>query len=56
MLLMPSNLPGVVLDPFLSAGVFFTFLAKMKVPRAVGPVNTHSTPNQENPSALRKEI
>lgn len=56
MLLIPSNLPGVFSDPLLSTGVIFAFLAKMKVPRAVGPINTHSTLNGESPSAPRKEI
>lgn len=55
MLLIPSNLPGLFSDPLLSTGVVFAFLAKMKVPRAVGPINTHSTVNRESPSAPRKE-
>lgn len=56
MLLIPSNLPAVFSDPLLSAGVVFAFLARIKVPRAVGPINTHSTLNWESPYALRKEI
>lgn len=54
-LLILSNLPGVVLDPLLSAGVIFAFRAKTKVPGAVGPTNTHSRANQENPSAQEEK-
>lgn len=54
MLLIPPNQPGAFSDPLLSTGVVFAFLAT--VPRAVGLINTHSTLNQESPSAPRKEI